>query len=160
LQDLVADGRAGLRHRLDHFAPGVAPAIGKLERRTTLAIRLFKPIIAGVSIDLQHTVKAGEHLFCMAAATPGRVAKHHARRIGAAQGAIVARQRPQVAGLGLAPSRIEHRGGGLVHEQLAGALEQRGHPIDDGRQMKSGASHPIGQRRALDRHAVPGQNWA
>lgn len=51
LQDLVTDGRAGLRDRLDHFAPGVAPAIGKPERRTTLAIRLFKPIIAGVWTD-------------------------------------------------------------------------------------------------------------
>ena len=46
----------------------------------------------------------------------------------------------------------------LVHEQLAGALEQFGHPFDDGCQMKSGASDPVGQGRAFDGNAVAGEN--
>ena len=158
LQDLLADGRAGFRHRIDYFTPAVAPTVGKLERRTTLALGPLQPIVTGEAIDLQHAVKTDEHLFRMQAGTPRRIAEHHARRIGAAEGALIARQRPQVAGLDLAPPRIEYRGGGLVHEQLGGALEQPGHSLDDGRQMEGGAADPVGQRRPVDWHAVAGKN--
>jgi hypothetical protein len=115
LQDLVADGRASFRNCLDDFAPAVAPTIGEPQRRAAPAVGPLQPIVAGKAIDLQYAVKADEHLFGMPAAAPGRVVKHHARRIGAAERTI----------------------GGLVHEQLAGTFERLGHPLDDGRQMKS-----------------------
>ena len=60
-------------------------------------------------------------------------------------------QRPQVAGVGLAPSGVEHRGGGLVHEQLAGALEQLGDARDD---RPFGGSDPPGVVFTLHRNRL------
>jgi hypothetical protein len=77
-----------------NFAPAVAPTIGEPQCRATLAVSPLQPIVAGKAVDLQHAIKADEHLFRMHAAAPGRVAKHDARRIGAAERTIVARQRP------------------------------------------------------------------
>ena len=71
LQDLIADGRAGVRNGLDHFAPAVAPAIGEPQRRAALAVSPLQPIVAGKAVDLQHAVKTCEHLFRSMPPRPG-----------------------------------------------------------------------------------------
>jgi hypothetical protein len=49
--------------------------------------------------------------------------EHHGRRIGAAPGPVVARDRPGVALLRLAAARVEYRHGGLVGEQARRGLQ-------------------------------------
>ncbi|TWB36935.1 hypothetical protein FBZ91_1086 [Nitrospirillum viridazoti] len=93
----------------------------------------------------------------MLGAPAGRVVIDHRRRIAAPPGPVIPRQRPEVAALGPAPARIEHRRLGLVNEQLAGAQQVGAHQPPDRRQLGGGVAHPEGQRRAVDHDALPGE---
>ena len=81
---------------------------------------------------------------------PSGSGEDHTRRVGAAPAAVVARQRPEIAGLGPPPARIEHRGRGLVEEQFSRLLQPLGHARDDGREVEGGLADPVRQRRAAD----------
>ena len=56
----------------------------------------------------------------MLAASARRIGIDDGRRIGSAPGPVVARHRPEVAGLGLAASGIEHRHRRLIDSQFGG----------------------------------------
>ncbi len=76
----------------------------------------------------------------MHAAATGRVAVGDRRRIAAAPWPVVARDRPHVAGLGLAATGIEHGAARLVAEQLRRRLHQLDQPIVQGLQLGADAS--------------------
>ena len=66
----------------------------------------------------------------MLGATPRRVGIDDGRRAGAAApGAVVARDRPEVAGLGAPAPGIEYRGTGLVDKQPRRAEQDFAHAL-------------------------------
>jgi len=62
---------------------------------------------------------------------------------------VATRQCPEVAGLGFAHPRVQHRGTGLIHEQAAGSFEVNQHPVDDRCQMIGRRAAPACQGRAV-----------
>jgi hypothetical protein len=92
----------------------------------------------------------------MLGAAPGGVEIDHRRRIGAGPGSIVARERPEVAGLGPPAPRIEHRRPGLVHEQLGRTLEVREEALVQRAELGGGTADPVRERRAIELEALAG----
>lgn len=99
------------------LAPGMRPAIGKLEGLSTHALGFGQCIIAGIAINLQDAVKASQNVHRMAAMAPGGIGEDDGGRIGTTPAAIIAGQRPEVTSLGLAGLGGKHRCPGFIHEQ-------------------------------------------
>ena len=76
--------------------------------------------------------------------------------IGTAPAAVIACQRPKIAGLGGAAAGIEHRGSGLVHEQLARGLQLLGETVEDRPQVERRLAHPVGEDGAAQADPGPG----
>jgi hypothetical protein len=68
--------------------------------------------------DLQDPFEALQDLFGVLAFAPGRIVEGDSGRRAATPRTIIPRQGPEVAGLRLPPPGVEHRGAGLIHEQL------------------------------------------
>ena len=88
----------------------------------------------------------------------GRVDVGDAGRIRPAPGPVVARIRPELAGLGAAAARVEHRCRGLVGKQRARAFERLQEPLVHGPEEEGGAPDPVGQRRAVEADALAGKD--
>ena len=88
-------------------ATEVAPAEGQ-RQRSAGALGIGQRIIGDVAVDLQDAAEAGEMANRVLAAATRRIEIGHGRRVGAAPWPIIARDGPQVAGLGAAAPRIEH----------------------------------------------------
>ena len=112
------------------LAPRMCPAVGQCQRRATHAPRFGQRVIPGISIHLQDAVKAPQNVHRMGSTAPrclagecrhspkrGRIGEDDCRGIRAIPAAIIPGQRPEIAGLGLAGSRLQHGRSGLVHEQ-------------------------------------------
>ena len=101
------------------FAPRMRPAMRHPNGRAALAGGFGQPVVAGIAIDLQDAVEAGEEGFGILARATGGVEVDHAGRVLAAPRPVIAGQRPEVSGLCHTAPRIQHRGSGFIHEQLA-----------------------------------------
>lgn len=77
------------------LAPGMRPAIGELQRRATHALWFGQCVIAGISVNLQDAVEAGQNVHRMAAVAPGGIGEDDGGRIGTTPAAIIAGQRPE-----------------------------------------------------------------
>src|SRR5262249_40888213 len=75
----------------------VAPTKG--ERHRTAGTRQF--VVSGIAVDLQYAAEAFKQRDGVLLASPWRISVGNRRRLGAAPGPIVARNRPQEAGFGL-----------------------------------------------------------
>lgn len=87
------------------------------ERKLHLAA-FGQHLVAGIPIDLQHAPEAGEmrdgpHRFSIWGVDIG-----YDRRVGAAPCSVIAGVGEELTGFGPAAAGIEHRGRGLVGEQL------------------------------------------
>src|SRR6516164_4981411 len=97
---------------LEEFTPQVAPAKGDCDPlRRQLLVR-------GIAVVLHDTAIVCEQLLEMLAASPRRVGIGDSRRVGSAPGPVITRDRPEVAGLGLAAPGIEHRHRRLIEVAL------------------------------------------
>ena len=128
--------------------------------RAALARGLGQPIVAGITVNLQDAVEAGEDGFGILARAARGVAVDDAGRLLPAPGSIIAGQGPEITGLCHTAPRIEHRGGGFVHEQLGRPFQMLGHPVDDGLQMERGLADPVGQNCAMQFQPRPRQDLA
>ena len=144
-QPFGGDVRAVAVEDLLQLAPCVRPAMRDAQRRAAPARRLGQPVVAGIAIDLQDAVEAGQEGFCILARAAGGVEVDHARRGLTAPGPVIPGQRPEVAGLRRAAPRIQHRGRRLVHEEPSGSPQMLGQPIHDRPEVESGFADPIGQ---------------
>jgi hypothetical protein len=86
----------------------------------------------------------------MLRAAARRVGVDHGWRIGPGPGPVVAGDRPEVAGLGATSSGIEHRGDGLIDEELARSEQLFAHQGPDRLQLGGGVAGPVGQGGAVD----------
>jgi len=92
----------------------VGPAIR--QRQRPIGTRTFcQPVVATISIDLQDARELFQKFFSMFTATSIRIKTSHARGITPAPTAVITGERPKITGFGLAPSRVQHRGGGFVY---------------------------------------------
>ena len=129
----------------------MGPAEGELNLAT-----LGERAIAAIAIDLQDALEASQMRDRPLGLAIGRIDVGHAWRIGATPGAIVAGVGPELASLGAAAPRIEHRRRGLVGEQLGRTLEPHEEPLMHRPQQPGGAADPVGQGRAIEIDALPG----
>ena len=87
----------------------------------------------------------------MLGAAPRSVGIGNGRRTGVAlPGAVVARNRPEIAGLGAAAAGIEHRRAGLVDKQPGRAEQDLAQPPPQRHQLGGGIADPERQHRAVD----------
>jgi hypothetical protein len=117
-QPLGRDLRAVAVEDFLEFAPRMRPAMGHPNGRAAPARGFGQAVVAGVSVDLQDTFKAGEEGFGILARTSRGIEVDHPRRVLAAPRPIIAGQRPEISGLCRPAPRVQNRGGGFVHEQL------------------------------------------
>ena len=66
--------------------PAMRPTVRKPQRRAALAARSGQPVVAGIAVNLEDAVEAGEELFAMFTTAPGRIEVDDAGRIGSAPG--------------------------------------------------------------------------
>src|SRR6516162_1136087 len=135
----------------------MAPTKGE-RHRTAGTADTCQLVIAGVAVDLQHAAEAFKKRDGVFLASPWRISVGNRRRLRAAPGPIVARNRPQEAGLGLAPPRIEHGATRLVGKQLRRALELAEQVLVKRFQLGSCRSDPLRKRGALNMDPVSRQD--
>src|SRR5215472_3618929 len=80
-------------------------------------------LVRGIAVALHDAAIVCEQLLEMLAASPRRVGIGDSRRVGSAPGPVITRDRPEVAGLGLAAPGIEHRHRRLIDGQFGGGEE-------------------------------------
>jgi hypothetical protein len=116
-QRLVGDRRGTPLVDIEELAPPVQPTEG--ERYRSIVTRgIGQLLIDRVAVALDDAGIACKQSNRVLTAATGRVGIGHARRIGPAPRSIIARDRPEVAGLGPATAGIEHRRPGLVDRDL------------------------------------------
>ena len=115
MKALVGDRRGAGPGDLVQFAAGMRPTVGQPD---ILRGPFEQPIVARIAIDLQGAREAFEDVLGVLAGSARCIGKRHAGRIVPAPGAVVAGECQEIPRLGLASPRVEHRGRGLVHEQL------------------------------------------
>ena len=71
---------------------------------------------------------------------------------------VIDRIAPEAAGLGPAAAGVEHRQRGVVGKHLGRGQHRADHQIVERRQPPAGAAHPVAQRRAVERDALPRQH--
>lgn len=98
-------GAGGEIGQHEELSPGVAPAQRLLDR-LWLAVGGEQPVVAGIGIGLQDTGEAAQMLFGMIARAVAGHLEQHRRRIGAAEGPVIADIDPGATGLGLPFARI------------------------------------------------------
>ena len=95
----------------------------------------------------------------MLAAPARRIRIDDSRRAGSAPGPVIARDRPEVAGLGLAAPGIEHRYRRLIDSQFGGREEICLEPLVERHQLRGRIADPEGERRAIKLDALGGQHF-
>ena len=144
----LRDRRAVTVEHLLEAASGVDPT-GRQRQRPARAVRPGQPVVAGVAVDLHRSLEALEQLLAMLAAAAGHILIHAPRRVRPGPPPLLARHRPHVAGLGLAPARVEHPDRGLVQPEVVRRLQLRLQALEHGPQMERRLADPTGQCRAV-----------
>ena len=90
----------------------------------------------------------------------GAVEIDRRRRIGSVPGPVIAGVDPEPAGLGAAAAGIEHRDRRVVGEQRLRGEDVLGEPRLQRLQPPAGAANPVGERRAIELDALPGEDLA
>ena len=109
----------------------MAPAVHQ-RPRSLWPLDAGEPLVAVIAVALQElSAKALQELLGKGAAAPWRIAEQHDRRAGAAMAPVIGGDRPEEALLRLSSSRIEHRRGGLIHEQPVGPGQMLAHMRGD-----------------------------
>lgn len=118
-----------------------------------------EPVVAVIAVALQEApAEALQEVFGIGAAAPRRIAEQHDRRTGAAMAPVIGGDRPEEALLRLPAPGIEHRSGGLVHEQAVGRGQMLAHVPGDRLQMEAGAAGPVAQGGPVEPDPLPGED--
>ena len=106
------------------------------------------------SHDLQLAAEAGEMFGGMLALAVWAVDVGGGRMPRAFPGSRIDRVAPQPSGLGLATTGIEHREGGVISKDHRRRQYDRERQVIERAQPPAGPTHPVTQRRAVDRDAL------
>jgi len=141
---------------LEELAPHMRPAERQPHRSVGTIAR--QPLEPGIAVDLQHAREASQvhggalPLPVFGIDIGGRRMRRTAPR------PVVDGIAPQPAGLGPAPTRVEHRQCRVVGEQFLRRQHRAEHQLVERRQPPAGAANPIAQRRAINRDPLPRQH--
>ena len=113
VERLAGDRRCAAVGELIEPPAHVRPA----EREAHIAL-FGKGAIAGVAVDLENALEAGEMRERLRRLAIGRIDIGDRRRVRSAPGPVVSRIGPKLAGLGAPAARIEHRRRRLVGKEL------------------------------------------
>ena len=108
-----------------------------------------QPVIAWITVDLQDAVKAGEEGFGIFTRPTRGIEVDHTGWVLAAPWPVIACKSPEISCFGFTAPRIQHRGRGFVHEQLAGLFQVFSQPVHHRLQMERRVSNPIRQHGAV-----------
>ena len=103
---------------------------------------------------MQEPAAGAEQRLGVDAAAVGRVAVERRWRHRRAPGPLVAHQDPEPSGPGFAQARGEHRHGGAVGVQRGAGPNVTADRLGQGRKQKHCLPDPVGQRRAVEVHAL------
>ena len=137
--------------------PDVAPAEGARDG-TARPVGRGEAAAGGVAVHLERSGEAFDEIGRVLVPPTVGAEEGDGGRIDPAPRTIVARQRPEPAGLRAATARIRRRRPGLVGEELRGALEGLHQPGMDGTQLPRGVADPVGERGAVEAHALAGED--
>ena len=113
--------------------------------------------IAGIAVDLQDALEAGEMGDRPLGLAIGRIDIGDAGRVGAAPGPIVSGIGPELAGLGAARGRDRAPAPSSRRRTAwTAALSSSSRRSCTGRSMEGGTADPVRQRRAIEIDALPG----
>lgn len=125
-----------------------------------LARGTCQPIVTLVAVEVQDAIEALQYLFRVLPGAAGSIGEDHAGRVIAAPSPVFPGQRPKVSGLCPAPARVQNWHRGFIHEQLTGALQVLGEPVDHRAKVEGGGANSIGERAAMEIDPGPGQDLA
>jgi hypothetical protein len=129
--------------------PQVRPT-GRERHRAAGAMDIGEPYICGVTIALQQSGESGEVVVgAFATAAILEPVRHH-RRVGAAEGAVVARVGPEPGDLRLAGAGHQRRQRRLIGENALAAANVVQDAVGERLQMESDPAHP-------GRHQIAGK---
>lgn len=115
---------------------------------------LFITIIA---IALQELpAEALQERFGKSATAPGCIAEQNNGRATAAIPAVVGGNGPEEAFLRSSSPGIEHRRGGLVHEDAVGRGKVLAHVVGDRLEVEARSTHPVAESSPVKLDALPG----
>src|SRR3954452_8405949 len=112
--------------------------------------------IAGISVDLQDSLEAGQMRNRPLGLAIWRVDVDDYGRIGAAPRPIVACIGPELAGFGAAATGIENRRRRLIRKELPRTLQRGEHALMDRTQQPRGTADPIRHGRTIEYDALAG----
>lgn len=132
----------------------MGPAGGQLD------VASAQPLEARITVDLNDALEPRQ--MRSGTLSPAiRTIKINGRRgIRTAPGAVIAGVDPEPAGLGTATAGIEHRDRRVVGEQLLRREDVFGEPGLQRLQPPDSSPNPVGERRAIQLDAVPGEDLA
>ena len=139
--------------QLEELSPRVGPARG-LDDRSGLAFTEVELAVAPVGVGLQHSSPFREMRLRVLAAPVGREVEQGRRRIGAAEGTVVAHVDPNAPRGGFALG--QHRNGGVVAVQAPRRHDVCLDQPKQGLEGRRAGAHLTGQRGQTERHALPG----
>ena len=131
----------------------MGPAQG-LDDRSGLAIGREQPVVTGIGVSLQDAGEVAQMLRGMIARAVSRSPEQHGRRIGAAEGPVVADIDPSPAGVGLALRQDRHRR--IVAMKPFGRHDMLLDQAMERPQGRSAGADMVGQRRERQIDAFAG----
>src|SRR5918994_2157556 len=140
---------------LVELAPCMSPARCQLDMT---GVR--KPLESWIAIHMDGAPEALQ-MSCRALSATIRAVEIDSHRwIGAAPWPVVPGVDPQSAGLGAAAARIKHRDRRVVGEQSLRGEHMLSEPCLQGLQPPDRSTHPVGERRTMQFHAMPSKDLA
>jgi len=151
-QHLARQRRLGGDEKFIERAPHVGPA--ERQRHRAIGAIAGQPLEPGIAVNLQHAAEPGQVASRSGALAVLRIVIRHHRMPRPVPRTVIDGVAPQASGLGAPAAGIEHRQGGVVGEQLGGGQHRAGHQLGERGQPPAGPSHPVRQRRAVQRDAL------
>jgi hypothetical protein len=152
---LGRDGRTGRLVHLIQLAPRMSPTRCQLD--TAAPTQPFEP---GVTVNLNDTSESRQ-MSSRALCSAVRTVEIDGRRwIGPVPRPVITGVDPEPAGLGAAAAGIEHRDRRVVSEQSLRSEDVFGKPCLQRLQPPDRSANPIGEGRAIQLGALPGEDLA
>src|ERR1700727_454935 len=107
-------------------------------------------LVSLIAIAMDDAPVAFKQSQAMNGPTARCIGVNHARWVRSGPRPVIARQRPEVAGFGLASPRIQYRHRGLIDTKLRGGEQNLAQTAPQGFQLLGGIADPEGERGTVN----------